>query len=76
MMRAFHNSKAHPAGFRATPQVTRLALSGPSIRRKRHKIVMSIVTKASWAVACNADLQMSKNAPGWFSLVSGAFRVI
>jgi len=37
---------------------------------------MSIVTKASWAVACNADLQMSKNAPGWFSLVSGAFRVI
>src|SRR6266571_365883 len=43
-------SKTHPAGLRATTQVTRLVLSGNSIRRKRHESVM----KASWEVAGNA----------------------
>src|SRR6266446_4277041 len=39
--RAFHNAKAHPEGVWATPQLTHLALSGPSIRKKRHASVMS-----------------------------------
>jgi len=59
-VRAFPHSKAHPAGFRATPQVTRLVLFGITIRRKRHESVM----KASWAVAPNSEQEMSKNAPG------------
>ncbi len=42
-MRAFPNSKAHPAGFGATTQVTRLVLSSTVIRKKRHESVMSIV---------------------------------
>ena len=42
-MRAFPHSKAHPARFRATPQLTRLALSDASIRRKRHKSATSSV---------------------------------
>jgi hypothetical protein len=46
-LRAFPHSKAQPAAFRATTQVMRLALSGPSIRRKCHESVM----KASWRVA-------------------------
>ena len=37
----------HAAGLRATTQVTRLVLSGISLRRKRHESVM----KASWEVA-------------------------
>src|SRR5437016_5984910 len=41
-LRAFPNSKALPAGFGATPQLRRLALSDTSIRRKRHESVMSI----------------------------------
>jgi hypothetical protein len=42
--RAVPHSQDHPAGFRATPQLTDwLALSVPSIRRKRHKSVMSSV---------------------------------
>jgi len=41
--RAFSGSKAHQARFEATPQLTRLALIGTSIRRKRHESVMSIV---------------------------------
>jgi hypothetical protein len=41
--RPFPHPKAHPARFGATAQLTHLALSGPSIRRKRHKSVMSIV---------------------------------
>ena len=40
---ALPHSKAHPAGLRATLQVTRLVLFGITIRRKRHKSVMSIV---------------------------------
>src|SRR6266849_10313747 len=32
-------------------QLTRLDLSGPSLRRKCHESVMSIVTEASWIVA-------------------------
>jgi len=40
------NAKAQPEGFRATTQLTRLALSGPSIRRKCHESVMSLVMKA------------------------------
>jgi hypothetical protein len=39
---ALPNSKAQPAGFWTTPQLTHLALSGTSIRRKRHISVMSI----------------------------------
>src|SRR5262249_51461290 len=41
--RAFPPSKAHLAGGRATPEVMRLVLSGPSIRRKRHESVMDTV---------------------------------
>ncbi len=43
--RAFPHSKAQPAGFGATPtpQLRRLALSNPSIWRKRHESAMSIV---------------------------------
>jgi hypothetical protein len=37
-------SKAHPAGFRTIAQLRRLALSGPSIKRKVHESVMSSVT--------------------------------
>jgi len=47
LRRAFPRSKAHSAGFRATTQLTRLALSGPSLRRKRHESVMS--NGAAWA---------------------------
>jgi len=32
-------------------QLTRLDLTGPSIRRKCHENVMSLVTEASWIVA-------------------------
>jgi hypothetical protein len=39
-LRAFPHAKVQPAGFRAPPQLTRLALSGPTIRRKRHESVM------------------------------------
>jgi hypothetical protein len=42
-MRTVHNSKAYPTAFRATPPVTRLVLSGTTIRGKRHESVMSIV---------------------------------
>ncbi len=41
--RAVPHSKAQLAGCGATPQLMDLALSGPSIRRKRHESVMSIV---------------------------------
>jgi hypothetical protein len=41
--RAVPRAQAHPAGFGVTPQPTRLALSVPSIRRKRHESVMSLV---------------------------------
>src|SRR5215470_2442939 len=37
---ALPNSKAQPAGFRATAQLTHLVLSGVSIRRKRHESVI------------------------------------
>jgi hypothetical protein len=43
-MRAFPHSKV---GFGATPQLTCLTLSGPSIRRKRHESVMSSVMNNS-----------------------------
>jgi hypothetical protein len=43
LKRAFPHSKAPSAGFWTTPQLTRLALSSTSIRRKRHESVMSIV---------------------------------
>src|SRR6266487_1419859 len=52
---ALPNSKAHPAGLRATTQVTHLVLSGPSVRRKCHESATSIVMEASWIVAPNAD---------------------
>jgi hypothetical protein len=42
-MRAIHNSKGNPTAFRATPPVTRLVLSGTTIKGKRHESVMSIV---------------------------------
>ncbi len=42
---ALPNSKAHPAGFRATTQVTLLVLCGSNIRRKRHESVMGVVMK-------------------------------
>src|SRR5258708_7367268 len=38
---------AQPAWIRATTQLRRLALSGPSIRMKRHESVMSIVTNGT-----------------------------
>jgi len=41
--RAVPHPQVHTAGLRATPQVTRLALTAPSIRRKRHESAMSIV---------------------------------
>ena len=41
--RAVPHAKAHPAGFETTHQLTRLALSGPSLRRKRHESAMSNV---------------------------------
>ena len=44
-LRAFPHSKAQPAGFRATTQLMHLALSDPSLRRKRHESVMSLVMK-------------------------------
>src|SRR6266851_524610 len=40
---ALPHSKAHPAGFGATPQLMHLGLADPSIRRKRHESAMSIV---------------------------------
>ncbi len=40
---AFPHTKAHPAGFGATAQLTRLALPAPNIRRKCHESAMSIV---------------------------------
>src|SRR5258708_2503648 len=46
-MRAFPTAKAQPAWIRATTQLRRLALSGPSIRMKRHESVMSIVTNGT-----------------------------
>jgi hypothetical protein len=55
-LRAIHNSKTHPAGFRATTQLTRLVLSDTSILRKRHESVMSIVM----GVIPNRDLDMKK----------------
>jgi len=42
-MKAIHNSKAYPTAFRATPPVTRLVLSGTTIKEKCHESVMSIV---------------------------------
>jgi hypothetical protein len=39
---ALPNSKAKSAGFEATPQLTRLALSAASIRRKRHENAMKL----------------------------------
>jgi hypothetical protein len=42
--------KAYPAGFRATPQLTHLALSGASIRRKRHKNAMGSVMDSAGAL--------------------------
>ena len=42
-MSAFPHSKAHPVGLGVTPQLTRLALSSASIRRKRHQSAMGIV---------------------------------
>jgi hypothetical protein len=42
-MKAIHNSKAYPTAFRATPPVTRLVLSGTTIKGKCHESVMSIV---------------------------------
>jgi hypothetical protein len=55
-LRAFPHAKAHPAGLRATTQVTHLVLSGPPIRRKCHESAMSIVMEASWIVAvCNGS---------------------
>ena len=42
-MRAVHNSKAYPIAVRATPPVTRLTLSGTTIKGKRHESVMSSV---------------------------------
>jgi len=45
--RAFHNSKAHPVGFRAAAQLRCLALSHLSIRRKCHESAMSIVMTLS-----------------------------
>src|SRR2546425_12845260 len=41
MARAFAHSKAQPSGFWATTQLTRLALSGTSIRRKHLDILPS-----------------------------------
>ena len=61
---ALPNSKAHPAGLRATTQVTHLVLSGPSVRRNCHESATSIVMEASWIVAPNADPHMSENALG------------
>jgi hypothetical protein len=46
LLRAFPHSKAQPAEFHATPQVIRLALSGPSIRRKCHASAMSLVMES------------------------------
>ncbi|TMD49388.1 MAG: hypothetical protein E6I90_01755 [Chloroflexi bacterium] len=45
--RAVPRPKAHQAGFGATPQPTRLALSAPSVRRKRYESAMSIVMSSS-----------------------------
>jgi len=42
---ALPNSKAQLTRFGATPQLRRLALSGASIRRKRHENAMSIAMK-------------------------------
>ena len=42
-LRVFPHSKAQSAGFRATIQLMHLALSDPSIRRKCHESVMSLV---------------------------------
>jgi hypothetical protein len=41
-------SKAQSAGFGATPQRMHLALTGPSLRRKRHESAMSIVMGLVW----------------------------
>jgi len=41
--RASPHAQAHPAGCRATSQLTRLALSAPSLKRKCHESVMSTV---------------------------------
>jgi hypothetical protein len=49
LLRAFPGSKVHPAAFGATPQLMHLALSGPSIMRKCHENVISIVM-ADWAM--------------------------
>ncbi len=54
---ALPNSKAQSAEFEATPQLMHLALSDPSIRRKRHESVMSLVMGS----IPNADPQMSKD---------------
>jgi hypothetical protein len=45
--RAFHNSKAHPVGFRAVAQQRCLALSSPSIRRKCHESAMTMLMALS-----------------------------
>jgi hypothetical protein len=46
LLRAFPHSRAQPAEFRATTRVMRLALSGPSIRRKRHESAISLVMES------------------------------
>jgi len=45
--KAVPHAKAHPAGCGATAQRTRLALSAPSLKRKCHESVMSIVMGSS-----------------------------
>jgi hypothetical protein len=57
--RAFLNSKALPAGWEATAQLKRLALSATSIRRERHESVMSIVMEGT----PNGDPDRNKKAP-------------
>jgi hypothetical protein len=42
-LRAFPHSKVQPTGFRATAQLSRLALSDTRIMRKPHESVMSLV---------------------------------
>jgi hypothetical protein len=47
----------------ATPQLTRLALSAPSIRRKRHESVMSLVMNAAPQMSQNALASKHTNEP-------------
>src|SRR5258708_27419569 len=45
---AFPNSKAHPAGSRATTQAMHLVLASTTMRSKRHESAMSIVMGSIW----------------------------